>query len=392
MLYTSYLNHELGVPFGTSNFKCEALTATALTTGALVAGGASVLSSILGGLFGSSSSSSTNSTNYKIAQMNNEYNSAQLERLIDYNWDMWNADNEYNSASSQVERYLEAGLNPSIMMTSGGNAGTATSMSAPSAAPADTSGTQKPVDYSFIGDAIANGVNAYNSTQLSTSQSDLLDAQAEYQRTKNQYTVAEIIAELDNIKADTWSKEAKANLDTLMRSLNLSTFNSDVAYAQKRNQNLDAQTMLTQAQTNVAIVQAELGYKEMSYFDKSKQYEFAMTAANIQLAYANGNLSLAQAKKAIADTYLSECQAANVNVDTKLKERNYKTAEAIADSLIKEAQVQADYDLYDFNLYKRDNPIYNNGVDSYIGGVGSFFRPIKGLVSGSVGYRFGGKK
>lgn len=84
----------------------------------------------------------TNKANLDIAQMNNQYNRENLERQIDEQWKMWNAENEYNSASAQRARLEEAGLNPYMMM-SGGSAGTASSMSAPSAAPADTSGTQQ---------------------------------------------------------------------------------------------------------------------------------------------------------------------------------------------------------------------------------------------------------
>lgn len=84
----------------------------------------------------------TNQANRDIAEMNNQYNRENLERQIDEQWKMWNAENEYNSASAQRERIEKAGLNPYMMM-SGGSAGTASSMSAPSAAPADTSGTQQ---------------------------------------------------------------------------------------------------------------------------------------------------------------------------------------------------------------------------------------------------------
>ena len=84
----------------------------------------------------------TNQANREIAEMNNQYNRENLERQIDEQWKMWNAENEYNSASAQRQRIEEAGLNPYMMM-SGGSAGTASSMTAPSAAPADTSGTQQ---------------------------------------------------------------------------------------------------------------------------------------------------------------------------------------------------------------------------------------------------------
>lgn len=77
----------------------------------------------------------TNQANKEIAQMSNEYNQQMLERQIEQEWDMWNAQNEYNSASSQRQRLEDADLNPYMMMD-GGNAGTASSMTSPTPQPA----------------------------------------------------------------------------------------------------------------------------------------------------------------------------------------------------------------------------------------------------------------
>ena len=83
--------------------------------GAVAAAGAS----LLGNLLGSGSSKSTNKTNLKIAQMNNDFNREMFNRQIEYNWDMWNAQNEYNTASAQRERLEDAGLNPYLMLLTG---------------------------------------------------------------------------------------------------------------------------------------------------------------------------------------------------------------------------------------------------------------------------------
>lgn len=85
----------------------------------------------------------TNRANLAIAQMNNDYNYEMFMRQLDYDLDMWNRTNEYNSASAQRKRLEEAGLNPYLMM-SGGNAGTATSMSSPTPAPAEKVNFQAP--------------------------------------------------------------------------------------------------------------------------------------------------------------------------------------------------------------------------------------------------------
>ena len=75
----------------------------------------------------------TNEANIRIAQMGNEYNREALDRQIQQEWDMWNAENEYNSASAQRQRLEEAGMNPYMQQV---DAGIASSMSSPSAQPA----------------------------------------------------------------------------------------------------------------------------------------------------------------------------------------------------------------------------------------------------------------
>lgn len=76
----------------------------------------------------------TNQSNLDIAQMSNDYNMAMLDKQIQEQWKMWNAENEYNSPAAQRKRLEEAGYNPFMNQ----DGGTASSMTAPSAQPAVT--------------------------------------------------------------------------------------------------------------------------------------------------------------------------------------------------------------------------------------------------------------
>ena len=76
----------------------------------------------------------TNQANIDISQMSNDYNMAMLDKQIQEQWRMWNAQNEYNSPSAQRQRLEDAGYNP-FMNQDGGSA---SSMTAPSAQPAVT--------------------------------------------------------------------------------------------------------------------------------------------------------------------------------------------------------------------------------------------------------------
>ena len=86
---------------------------------------------VFSGAVGAKTTADTNKTNLKIAQMNNDFNAREAQKARDFQLDMWNKENEYNSASSQRKRLEDAGYNPYM---SDAQAGTAAGMSGTSAA------------------------------------------------------------------------------------------------------------------------------------------------------------------------------------------------------------------------------------------------------------------
>lgn len=90
-----------------------------------------------------------NQANMELHMMDNNFNERMSEKANQWNIEQWNRevaqqdlnwqrDAEYNSASAQVERYREAGLNPTIMMQ-GQGAGSASSQSVPHTSSASAS-------------------------------------------------------------------------------------------------------------------------------------------------------------------------------------------------------------------------------------------------------------
>ena len=120
-----------------------------------------LLGSIAGGLFGIGSSAvqnsqnrqnvrETNQMNYKINQMNNQFNERMAMQQRDFQENMWNKENEYNTASAQRQRLEEAGLNPYLMMN-GGSAGTAQSVGTGASASSAGSAVMQPFQADFSG-------------------------------------------------------------------------------------------------------------------------------------------------------------------------------------------------------------------------------------------------
>ena len=97
------------------------------------------LSSVVNGVFGLADTSLNAYYNKKAASQSNEYS-----------WSMWNANNDYNSPKSQMQRLEEAGLNPNLVYGNGGATHQATMATAPKVSPAQSNLSQALVDYYTI--------------------------------------------------------------------------------------------------------------------------------------------------------------------------------------------------------------------------------------------------
>lgn len=69
--------------------------------------------------------------------LGNYYNKKAAKKQNEYQWDFWNATNDYNSPASVMQRLEEAGLNPNLVYGNGGASYQATMPTAAKRAPAD---------------------------------------------------------------------------------------------------------------------------------------------------------------------------------------------------------------------------------------------------------------
>lgn len=184
----------------------------------------------------------TNEANKMINQANIDYSREAWQNEVAYNWEMWNATNQYNSASAQRQRLEAAGLNPYMMMD-GGNAGTASSSSAPS----HNQPQQVPMQ--------AGRVDPYYVPLSNTAQDvqnvigavgQLADVQLKRQQEigmgiQNQYMAQKAAAEIANIMADSSNKRARTVGQNIMNHVAQNTSQYTIEAAKKQPDFLDAQ-------------------------------------------------------------------------------------------------------------------------------------------------------
>ena len=274
-----------------------------LILGGIIAAGAS----LAGNVIGASSQSSTNKTSKDIAEMNNKFNAEQAQLNRDWQEDMWNKNNEYNSPSAMISR----GLNPFI----GSNIGAGVSKSTAGAgAQAQSAGLPslqafRP-DFSDVGSALASMAQARN-LMASAEQTEMLSP-----------LLANQILGNTNYRNIGVGASGYWNADTGRKSALL-----DQTKEYQELKNMEFAGRLTSAQEAQILLDSEAQQVLNKYMDEQQQADLFIKGQTLANLYAQGSLTEAQYKHEMA-------KAVKTSVETNGLRINNKIAESTADSLI----------------------------------------------------------
>jgi len=202
----------------------------------VLTGGASLIGSVLnaGSQFG------TNSSQLDYAK--EMYDKQRADALLD-----WNMQNEYNSPKNQMARFKEAGLNPNLIYGQMSNSPVVRTSSPQSYNP-----TAPQVD---ITRPAGMALDAYYDTQLKTTQTDNLKAQAEGIRQENLLKGYKLMQEAARSKY--FEDEARVNFNKLLSDAGGSLYDYDVTKPAQTEQ-IKAQTDLIKANTLSTMSQTRL--------------------------------------------------------------------------------------------------------------------------------------
>lgn len=371
--------------------------------------GAAAMTGVVGSAIGAGASliggagatAAQNASNKEIAQMNNAFNEKMFDKQVAYNkemyqqqlgdqwkfyndakqnsWDlvenqqqfqtdMWNKNNEYNSASAQRERLEAAGLNPYMMMN-GGSAGTAQTMSgsagaAPSGGAPSAQGVTPPTatpysaDYSGITAGLGRAIDVLSSMP----DRKVKEAQADNLRIEGKYIAGKAMAQILQMRTEAKTKEARLALDKLIADFDNNLKVSNMAV---NEQNIAE----SKARTQLAVTENLMRQQELSFLPQAQRLQLAQGAADIAFRYSQKNLTDKQARHEIeklAETvartgltnqkYWTE-QANTVNVqleNTHRQTENQFQSETYKNRvrLIRESVFDALYNTDKFGLFK----------------------------------------
>ena len=274
-----------------------------LILGGIIAAGAS----LAGNALGASSQSKTNATSKEIAEMNNKFNAEQSQLQRDWQEEMWNKNNEYNSPDAMISR----GLNPFIgsSVGAGVSKSPASGGAAASASPPPSLQAFRP-DFSDVGSALAS---------MAQARAAMLNAEQNVALTP--YKIEQIRGATDyrNIGI---GDSGYWNASTGRRSALL-----DQSREYQELKNMEFAGRLTSAQESQILLDSHAQQILNKYLDEQQQADLFIKGQTLANLYAQGALSEAQYKNQMAQAVKTAAETNGIRINNKI-------AESTADSLI----------------------------------------------------------
>lgn len=272
----------------------------------------------IGNVLGSARS---NSQNMKINRMNNEFNAREAEKARQYQTEMWNKTNEWNSPKNVRKRLQGAGYNPYLGLDSS-NVGTAQSAGSSSIASAAPPIQNNPIQFDGFQNALSTAVQMDNATKVSNAEVSNLQGQKSLSDAK----AADTLSNIDWYKL---TPEYRNWLQTTGMSRAQLSFNTD----RQNLENMQWINKIQRAQRTDILLSNEAKGIINKYLDSSQSLQLKLMANQAFQAFASGRLSLQQCKTEVTKQLMNMAE-------TEGKKISNRIASETADQLIGALQWQ----------------------------------------------------
>lgn len=262
-----------------------------------------------------------NNKNAAQNQMNNDFNAREAQKARDFQLEMWNKQNEYNSPSNQRKLRAEAGYNPYLGYDS--NTGVAGSTGSTSQASAASPLSVNPEVYSELGSQLGRAGQMIYQERESNARTKALQADADVAR-------AQSMQVLSNIDWGKLSPEYKK----WMRDTGLQRVQLDYDTNKQNLQNLRWTNLIQMAERTNLLLSADTKRTLNKYLDQSEQIRINVMAAQYYDLMASGHLKYEQCKESIARQILYSKQGTWYDSMTDMNRLDYRNALALADDYI----------------------------------------------------------
>lgn len=265
----------------------------------------------------------------KIAQEANEWNYRMFNEQNQWNLDQWNRENEFNSPKQQVQRYIEAGINP-LWAIGNGNPGNAQQLTSAGVSPAVVpdqklatmqAGRIDPINLNGLiaaSDSVINGVQGFQKLAI------------EKELARSQIKKQEADINLSGKQADYYN--SMADSVNLMNDFNSQTFETRVTQVQAQYDKTMSEIKNTDANTENYKTQRALADSQIRYNDAL----ITKSVSDMQVSIQNLRLKareLSIQEKGIENSYNLGAANYSLQVDKARAEFQQKSNEQILDYL-----------------------------------------------------------
>lgn len=369
------------------------------------------IGSLAGNIFGSSSTRSTNRTNMKIAQMNNQFAAVEAEKNRDFQAQQWqkqfDATNKYNTPSNQRALLEEAGYNPYALL--GGTNAMSSGATAPAGSQASPSGNPVMQAYHPDFSGVSEAINSFYQNRKIASETSGIDTQnslvSQFGSDINKAQIANLLggnfAQLEDSYRDYFTSRAEP-----VAQLNLGKMRSEAIGAELTNQ-------LNLAQSALLGVKAKSHEIINEYLGQSQQMQLLTSSAQAFMYYRNGLLSEQQLKNAISERFKVEAETQKVGEEVRRMKIDNRVAFQVAGDLVEALKMQYRYQAVDFGSaakfasksnyldYLHQKLLYNSTLDEYDftkhikytpgnRWIRKNIDPVAGILGNILGAGFGG--
>jgi hypothetical protein len=275
----------------------------------------------IGAVGGAALGAASNNKNISQNQMNNEFNAREAQKARDFQLEMWNRQNEYNSPSNQRKLRAEAGYNPYLGYDS--NTGVAGSTGSTSQAQAASPLSVNPEVYSELGSQLGRAGQMLYQERESNARTKALQGEADVAR-------AQSMQVLSNIDWGKLSPEYKK----WMRETGLQRVQLDYSTNKQNLENLRWTNLIQKAERTNLLLSAAAKRTLNKYLDQSEQTRINVMAAQYYDMMAAGHLKYQQCKESIAKQILYAKEGTWYDSMTDKNRLDYRNALALADDYI----------------------------------------------------------
>ena len=255
------------------------------------------------------SSAHSNSQNMKINRMNNEFNAREAEKARQYQTEMWNKTNEWNSPKNVRKRLEEAGYNPYLGMDSS-NVGTAGSAGSSSPASAASPIQNNPIQFDGFQNALSTAIQMSNSTKLSNAEVSNLQGQKSLSDAK----AADTLSNIDWYKL---TPEYRNWLQTTGMSRAQLSYNTDL----QNLENMRWINKIQRAQRTEILLSNDAKRIINQYLDDSQSLQLNLMANQAFQAFCSGRLSLQQCKTEVTKQFLNMAETEGQKISNRVADR-----------------------------------------------------------------------